>query len=130
MAIDPNSNVPIYEQIVDSISSAIAAGIYLPGEKLPSLRKMALGLVVNPNTVQRAYETIERDGLIYSRQGLGFIVTDQGVGLARDRSRLAVRSALARAVAAARAAGLDEKAIRELFEKSVKELQHTRESAK
>ena len=121
MAIDPSSNVPIYEQIVDSIRSAIAAGIYRPGEMLPSLRKMALDLVVNPNTVQRAYETIERERLVYSRQGLGFIVTREGVGLARSKSRQAVTSALRDAIATAMSAGLGDEEIRSLFEKSVRE---------
>ena len=71
MKIDPRSHVPIYLQIADGIRAAVAAGLYLPGEALPSLRNLAIEVQVNPNTVQRAYDELEREGLVYSRRGKG-----------------------------------------------------------
>jgi len=62
--ISPSSHVPIYLQIAAEIRSAVAAEVYRPGEALPSLRNMAIELQVNPNTVQRAYDELVRDGLI------------------------------------------------------------------
>ena len=81
MQIDPSSHVPIYLQIADDIRAAVAAGVYRPGEVLPSLRAMAIEVHVNPNTVQRAYDELEREGLIYSQRGRGLFVAEQGDGL-------------------------------------------------
>ena len=123
MEIDPNSHVPIYEQIADSIRAGIAAGIYRPGEMLPSLRKMAISLVVNPNTVQRAYEALEREGLVHSRKGLGLFVTKGGIASARVKSEQTVLAALRGAIQAALGAGLADEEIRALFEKAVERAQ-------
>ena len=76
MYIDPKSNVPIYRQILDEVRSAIEVGVYKPGERLPSLRALALDIHVNPNTVQRAYDELEREGTVVSRRGIGVFVAD------------------------------------------------------
>ena len=72
-----------------AIRAAVAAGVYRPGEVLPSLRAMATEVHVNPNTVQRAYDELEREGLIYSQRGRGLFVAERGdVGpIARRRRR-------------------------------------------
>jgi DNA-binding transcriptional regulator YhcF (GntR family) len=66
--IDPRSHIPLYLQIADGVRQAVAAGVYRPGETLPSLRVMALDAQVNPNTVQRAYDLLAREGL-FTRGG-------------------------------------------------------------
>ena len=89
LSIQPDSHVPVYLQIVDQIRSAIAAGIYRPGEGLPSLRTLATELKVNPNTVQRAYDEMDRQGLIRSRRGLGmFVAESPGTLCRRSRGRI------------------------------------------
>jgi DNA-binding transcriptional regulator YhcF (GntR family) len=85
MPVDPNSPVPIYQQIADHVRRAVAAGVHRPGEPIPSLRALAVELVVNPNTVQRAFEELEREGLVQARKGLGMFVTEDGVAAARSR---------------------------------------------
>jgi DNA-binding transcriptional regulator YhcF (GntR family) len=65
--IEPDSHVPIYIQIIEYLRSRIAAGVFRPGEALPSLRALALELKVNPNTVQRAYDEMDRQGMIRSK---------------------------------------------------------------
>ena len=65
---------PIYSQIVDNIRSQVAAGILEAGEKLPSVRELAGQLAINPNTIQRAYEALEREGYTYSVPGKGSFV--------------------------------------------------------
>ena len=85
MRIDSGSYVPIYNQIIQQIRSAIATGIYQPGEMLPSQRTLALKLHVNPNTVRRAYEHLERAGVVVARQGLGMFVRKGGEKKARRR---------------------------------------------
>ena len=91
MNVDPRSHIPIYLQIADGIRAAVAAGLYRPGEALPSLRALAIDVQVNPNTVQRAYDQLERDGLIYSQRGKGLFVAQQGTTSAKTRSQQVVR---------------------------------------
>ena len=118
MSINPNSHVPIYLQIADHIRRALAAGVYRTGEPIPSLRQLALQLVVNPNTVQRAFEELEREGLIHARKGLGMFVTEQGAQAARTRSEDAVYSAFSQGIRAGRAARMPSTRIRDTFERA------------
>lgn len=69
---------PLYEQVLDQVRSAITKGEIALGEKMPSVRETAQGLKINPNTVMRAYQELERDGLTETRRGQGtFVTTDQ-----------------------------------------------------
>jgi GntR family transcriptional regulator len=120
--IQPDSHVPVYLQIVEHMRSAIAAGVYRPGEALPSLRVLASELKVNPNTVQKAYDEMDRQGLIKSRRGVGMFVAQRGVRSAQGRAEDSAQAAFAQAVSAAAAAGLDSDRIRELFEAAIERL--------
>jgi GntR family transcriptional regulator len=117
--INPSSHVPIYLQIAAEIRSAVAAEVYRPGEALPSLRNMAIELQVNPNTVQRAYDELVRDGLIYSQRGKGLFVSDQGTASAQTRALDVVRKAFEEGVRAGRAAGVNADQLREIFAASI-----------
>jgi GntR family transcriptional regulator len=118
MSIDLGSSIPVYQQIADSIRRSIAAGVYRPGEMTPSLRALALELTVNPNTVQRAFETLEREGLIYSRKGLGMFVTTHGARSAQDRSRVAVYETFAHGIRAGFEANMPNEQIRRTFKRA------------
>jgi GntR family transcriptional regulator len=88
---DPTSRVPIYRQLMEQVRQAIARGRLRSGSRLPSVRVLSRELVVNPNTVARAYTELEREGVLNTRQGLGvFVAEPQGElsGTAR-RERLA-----------------------------------------
>ncbi len=74
LQIDLKSRKSIYEQIVDGCKELIVAGVMKPDEKLPSVRELSAQLTVNPNTIQKAYRELERQGWIYSSQGLGSFV--------------------------------------------------------
>lgn len=73
--IDPDSSVPIYIQIEDSIHSLIAAGQVQPGEQLPTIRELAADIRVNLNTVARAYFELDREGVISTQRGRGTFVS-------------------------------------------------------
>jgi GntR family transcriptional regulator len=117
--IDPRSHVPIFLQIADGIRQAVAAGVYRPGEPLPSLRVMALEARVNPNTVQRAYDELAREGLIHARRGKGLFVADQGAADARTGAKQEVRQWFEQGVRAGHAAGLSVTELRSVFEMSL-----------
>lgn len=76
------NHIPIYIQIIDIIKRDIVLGICKPGEKLQSVRDYALELKVNPNTVQKAYQEMERMNLAYTKRGIGrFIVEEESIVL-------------------------------------------------
>ena len=72
----PGSNKPIYVQVIEQISEAIARGQLSAGDKLPAVRKLAAELVINPNTVARAYSRLEQAGLVSTKTGSGTFVSD------------------------------------------------------
>jgi GntR family transcriptional regulator len=74
--ISPGSDKPIYVQIVEQISEAIAKNKLAAGDKLPAVRKLAAELVINPNTVARAYSVLEQAKLITTKTGSGTFVSD------------------------------------------------------
>ncbi len=71
-----DKNKPICPQLCEQISVRIAAGIYKPNDKLPSVRDLAVAAGVNPNTVQRSYELLEQQGLIYTVRNSGRFVSE------------------------------------------------------
>jgi GntR family transcriptional regulator len=116
LRIDPKSRVPIYLQIVEGIRSEIGSGLRRPGESLPSLRALAVELLVNPNTVQRAYEELERQGLIISRRGVGMFVATTDEEVTRGSEEEAVLDTFRKGIASARAARISTRGITQLFE--------------
>lgn len=72
--IDQRSRKPIYEQIVDNVKSLIITGVLKRDDQLPSVRSLAQKLAINPNTIQKAYAELEREGVTYSLKGRGSFV--------------------------------------------------------
>jgi len=72
----PGSGEPIYVQVAEQISQAIAKGQLVSGDKLPAVRKLAAELVINPNTVARAYSRLEQAGLVTTKIGSGTFISD------------------------------------------------------
>jgi len=81
--ISPRDGVPIYRQIVDQVKYLVGSGRLVPGEELPTIRALAEQLVVNPNTVARAYAELEHAGLVTKRHGSGTYISDAGSPLKR-----------------------------------------------
>ena len=100
-------DVPIYEQIVTQIKSAIVAGELSEGEALPSMRLLAKELRISLITTKRAYEELEREGFIVTMTGRGSFVAAKNLDILREEQRRRLEAHLADAVDAARAAGVD-----------------------
>lgn len=83
LRISDRDGVPIYVQLVNQLKYLVSSGRLAPGEQLPPVRKLAEQLLINPNTVARAYRELERDGLVVSRQGAGVFVAEGVSPLAR-----------------------------------------------
>ena len=76
MSLEMQSGLPIYEKVADDFRNQIIKGILKPDDKMPSVRQLALTLNVNPNTIQKAYELLEREGYIYVVIGKGNFVAN------------------------------------------------------
>lgn len=76
LRLSPTSGAPLYVQLVERLKHSIATGAIKAGEQLPSVRKMAEDLLINPNTVVRAYRDLESDGLVELRHGSGVFVCE------------------------------------------------------
>lgn len=118
--ISPAASGPLYQQIVEGIKREVLANRLIAGSALPSYRALAEQLLVSLITVKRAYEELEREGITYSRQGLGTFVAARG----NDRTR-ADRSAMARddlrsAIHAGRAAGISDRELIQMLRDEMK----------
>ena len=80
---------PIYLQLMERIQHDIISGVYQPGDKLPSVRDLALDAAVNPNTMQKALSELERGGLVYSHRTSGRFITDDSSLLKKIKTDLA-----------------------------------------
>jgi GntR family transcriptional regulator len=85
--IDGASRLPIYQQLVQQVREAMARGDLRPDQQLPSVRQLSRDLVINPNTVARAYIELERDGLLHNRPGRGVFIAGPKSELKKDARR-------------------------------------------
>ena len=77
--LDMKSGVPVYRQMIDQVLGAIAASALCPGDRLPTVRQVAVDLAINPNTVVRAYKELEIRGVLTTQQGTGTFISTQPV---------------------------------------------------
>ena len=117
--ISPAAAGPLYQQIVDAVKREIAAGRMAPGSPMPSFRVLAEDMVVSLITVKRAYEDLEREGIIFRRQGLGTFVAESGQDRTRDAHMASAEEAIRKAVRAGRDAGLSDRALLQLLRKEL-----------
>lgn len=119
--ISAASPKPFYVQIVDSIRREVGSGRLAPHAPLPSYREFAEELLVSVITVKRAYEELERAGIIYRRQGLGTFVAEQGVARNREAKVEQAGELLRLAVQEGREAGLQDEQIMEKLRRLLQE---------
>ena len=118
--ISPAAGGTLYQQIVDRLKREVGAGRLEPGTALPSFRQLAEDLLVSVITVKRAYEELEREGIIYRRQGLGTFVADHGDDRSREAKLNTAQELFRDAAREAAEAGLKPSEILELALKVIK----------
>jgi GntR family transcriptional regulator len=122
---NPSSGVPIYLQLMEQVKHSIETGALRPGEQLPGIRPLAEELVINPNTVAKAYRELEHEGVIELRHGAGaFVSANSGAKKLTDKLR-AGQTVVAAAVEKLRARGVTDEEVRRLFEAELAGLNKT-----
>lgn len=115
--IDYKDRRPIYEQIIEKFQQMILCGALEPDSPMPSVRSLAMELSLNPNTIQRAYQELERQGYIYTLKGKGSFVSDSMK--AAGNKRREIQEELEKCVSNAIMAGIAEDELRNMLEISI-----------
>lgn len=89
MTIEFDNNAPIYIQIMNYLKKQIVIGKLGPGDKIESVRDLATELQINPNTIQRTFQELEREGIVETKRGLGRYVTDEESTIMRIKKEMA-----------------------------------------
>src|SRR5689334_25374286 len=113
---NPALGVPIYLQLMEQVKHAVETGALRPGEQLPGIRPLAEELVINPNTVAKAYRELEHDGIIELRHGAGAFVSAHARAQKTADAFRAAQTVVAAAIDKLRARGIADDEIRRLFE--------------
>ncbi len=119
LSIHPDGPVPIYEQIVAQVIYAVAAGSLEVGAFIPSVRDLAERLLVHPNTVARAFQELERAGVVTARRGRGMEVTDQAPAICRARRQELIRNRIRQALREAADSVLPPDEVRRIVEEEL-----------
>ncbi len=117
--IDPINGLAIYDQVVRQVKFAVARGALKPGNLVPSVREMARDLTINPNTVARAYQQLQADGVLESVRGMGLEVAATAVATCQAERQKLVRTRIRQALLEARQGGLERNDLRQLIEEEL-----------
>jgi GntR family transcriptional regulator len=113
---NPSSGVPIYLQLMEQVKHAVETGALRPGEQLPGIRPLAEELVINPNTVAKAYRELEHEGVIELRHGAGAFVSANAGPKKLTAKLRAAQDIVSSAVERLHTRGVTDEEIRRLFE--------------
>ena len=120
LRINPLSSEPIFEQIVYQVKASVARAELDAGDRLPSVRELAKELAINPNTVARAYDQLEGQGVIVRRQGSGCFITGETSGLQLAQRKKRLEDSIQRLITEAHHLGFDGDDLRAALERRLK----------
>jgi len=114
-SIDPSNGIAIYEQIVRQVKFAVADGVLIPGQLLPSVRTLSVQLAINPNTVAKAFQILQSEGICESLRGRGLAIRTDAVAECNQARRTLLEERLRSAISEALHGGLSTKEVRRLM---------------
>lgn len=117
--INPSNGIAIYDQVVRQVKFAVAQGAVKPGNLVPSVREMARELAINPNTVARAYQQLQSDGVLEQVRGMGLEVATDAVKQCKSERRKLIQERIRQALVEAKQSGLDGDELRQLVDKQL-----------
>ena len=119
--LDPANGTPIYRQIIQQIEYAILSGRMRPGDRLPTIRSLAVELKTNPNTIARAYNELEIRGILATQVGSGTFISDKKPVMEDDSLNRKIREVVGRFVQEMRDLGVEKRELVKLIEAFIKE---------
>jgi GntR family transcriptional regulator len=127
--VDPANGVAIFDQVIRQVKFAVARGAIRPGNMVPSVRELAKELAINPNTVARAYQQLQSEGVLEGVRGMGLEVAADAVKLCRSERLKIVQGRLRNALVEALQSGLEPDELRALVERELISLHRERKQA-
>lgn len=125
LTINPHSSTPIYQQIIDAVKESVALGIFKEGDKLPTVRELAAQLTINPNTIAKAYQKMEQEGLIITMRSRGtFIVSNHLIS--SEKAQELLMASIDKLIIDAYHMGIKSDDLIDLFEKRLDTWEHER----
>ncbi|MDR1278811.1 MAG: GntR family transcriptional regulator [Treponema sp.] len=115
-SLDPNNGAPIYRQIIQQVEYAILSGRLRPGDRLPTIRSLAIELKTNPNTIARAYGEMEIRGILITQVGSGTYISDKKPVPEADERDRKIREVLGRFIQEMRDLGVEKEGLIKLIE--------------
>jgi GntR family transcriptional regulator len=125
LQIDPRSPEPIYLQIVEGVKAAVAKGLLKPGDKMPSVREMAMELTINHNTITKAYQELERERVIEVIRGRGTFIAVEPSVPNREARKEELKEAMRRMLVEAHLLQIDDSELLAMFQKVMDEWRHS-----
>jgi GntR family transcriptional regulator len=118
--IDLRADTPIYQQLVEGVKKAVATGILQAGDKLPSVRELSTQITINPHTIAKAYQELEREGIIETRRGRGTFVASRENQINQEEKRKLIDKMVDKILIEAFYMGIDEDELLSLIERRVR----------
>ncbi|MDR3172738.1 MAG: GntR family transcriptional regulator [Treponema sp.] len=115
-SLDPDNGIPIYRQIIQQVEYAILSGRMKPGDRLPTIRSLAIELKINPNTIAKAYGEMEIRGILITQVGSGTYISDQKPVPKADERNRKIQEVLGRFVQEMRDLGVGKEGLLKLIE--------------
>ncbi|MGZ4107993.1 MAG: GntR family transcriptional regulator [Tumebacillaceae bacterium] len=119
--VDQRSSVPIYQQIVHGVKEAVAKGVLVQGDKLPSVRELAGQITINHNTIAKAYQELEREGIIETLRGRGTFVAAVETRVLGEEKRMMIKGMLEKILVEAFHMQVEEQELLDLLNETVRD---------
>lgn len=124
--INPRLSTPIYTQIVDEVKASLLKGILKPGDKMPSVRELAKMMTINPNTIQKSYKELERQGIIETLRGKGTFISSEYEGKVDEGKMNIVKKDLKIGLMELKYMGIEDNDILDIVKKLIMELKEVK----
>lgn len=125
--IDPRSSTPIYLQLVQGVKESIARGVLQAGDRMPTVREMASELMINPNTIGKAYQRLEQEGIIETMRSRGTFVATGAARMDTAQSRKRLDELMQAMLVEAFHLGISHEELQRFFMNSLQEWEHEKE---
>jgi len=128
--VDTSKFIPIYQQIKSQIKRQVALGLLNPHQTLPSIRDLAADLLINPNTVARAYRELEMEGYIYTRKGKGCYVSFLNSAMIEEKRALAINQIFDDAIEEGMKFNIPHEKLKQVFEERLSSVDKKKDAMK
>ncbi|HWP96633.1 MAG TPA: GntR family transcriptional regulator [Syntrophomonadaceae bacterium] len=126
--IDPSLSMPIYQQLVHGVKEAVARGVLVAGDRIPTVRELASHIMINPNTIAKAYQRLEQEGIIVTMRSRGSFIAENLPASSREEGRQAIAGLLDKVMIEAFHRGVDAEEIKSLVQERLKKWEQERGS--